>query len=75
MCKVLTLVKIKYRTHETQINPYLIYISILEQTHVEAMGKNMDAHGGGWGFLRILHEIRYDRCARSDQSLGEQSKI
>ena len=42
---VLTLVKIKYRTPEMRLNPSLIYLSILEQMHVELTDKNIDAHG------------------------------
>ena len=34
---VLTLVKIKLRTHETRLNPHLIYLSKLEQIHDELM--------------------------------------
>ena len=39
-------VKIRYRTPETRLNPHLIYLSRLEQMHVELADKHMDAHGG-----------------------------
>ena len=43
---VLTLVKVKNRTPETRLNPHLIYLSKLEQMHVELTDEHMDAHGG-----------------------------
>ena len=54
---VLTLVKIKHRTPETRLNPCLIYLSRLEQMHVELTDEHMDEHsgaGGSYVFLRNL---------------------
>ena len=44
--RVDSVVKNKHRKLETRLNQYLIYLSSLEQVHVETMGKNMDAHAG-----------------------------
>ena len=47
---VLTLVKIKHRTPETQLNPcYLIYLSRLEQMSVDLRDKHMKAHDKAGG--------------------------
>ena len=58
---VLTLVKIKHRTPETRLNPYLIYLSRLEQMHVELTDEHMDAHGGAGG--------SYEFCTKSGMTL------
>ena len=46
---VVLTVKINHRTPETRLNPYLIYLSRLEQIHVELMDEHMGAHGGASG--------------------------
>ena len=46
---VLTLVKIKHRIPETRLNPCLIYLSRLEQMHVELTDAHMDSYGGAGG--------------------------
>ena len=58
---VLTRAKIKRRTPETRINPHLIYVSRLEQMHVELTDEHMEAHGGTGG--------RYECCTKHVISL------
>ena len=58
---VLTLAKIKHRAPETLLNPYLIYLSRLEQMHVELTDEHMDAHGSDGG--------RYEFCTKSGMML------
>ena len=58
---VLTIVKIKHRTPETLLNPYLIYLSRLDQMHVELTDEHIDAHGGAGS--------NYEICTKSDMTL------
>ena len=74
---VLTLVKIKHRTPETRLNPYLIYLSRLKQMHVELTDKHMDAHGGACDSY-VLYTIsgmtlRYD-VSKNDHFLHKTVK-
>ena len=41
-----TKVKIEYGTPGMRLNPYLIYLSRLEQMSFELTDKNIEAHGG-----------------------------
>lgn len=47
--EVLTLVKIKQRVPENQLNPCLIYLSMLEKICVQLTDEHMKAHGGAGG--------------------------
>ena len=49
MHKVLTLAKIKHRTPETQLNVYLMCLSILEQICVDLTDALREAHSGAGG--------------------------
>ena len=61
MHKVLTLVKIKHRTPETLLSPYLIYLSRLKQMHVELINEHMEVHSGAGG--------SYEFCTKSGMTL------
>ena len=67
---VLTLVKINHRTPETRLNPHLIYLSRLEQMHVELTDEQMDTHGdAGVSYefcMKSGMKLRYD-VSKSDQ--------
>ena len=54
---VLTLVQIKHRTLETRINPHLIYLSRLEQVHVELMEECVEVHSGASGAYEVCTEF------------------
>ena len=58
---VLTLVKINQRVPETQLNPFLIYLSILEQTHIELTDKYIESHGSAGSV--------YEFCTKSSMTL------
>ena len=59
----LTLVKIKNRTTEVRLNPHLICLSMLEQTHVELTDEHMDAHGGTGGSCEFFAKFGFTlRC-------------
>ena len=58
---VLTLVKIKHRAPETQLNPCLIFLSMLEQMQVELTDEHIHAHGRAGG--------SYEFCTKHDMTL------
>ena len=63
MHKVLTLAKIKCRAPEVRLNPHLICLSMLEQTHVELTDEHMDAHGGTGGSCEFFAKFGFTlRC-------------
>ena len=61
MNNVSTLEKIKHGTPETRLNLYLIYVSRLEQTHVELTDERMEVHGVAGG--------SYEFFTKSDMTL------
>ena len=76
MQKSLTLVKIKHRKLETQLDPCLIYLSRIEKMHVELADEYMDAHcgvGGSYALFKkhdvtLRHKVlKVIHCRRNDQ--------
>ena len=60
---VLTLVKIKHGAPETRLNPCLIYLSRLEEMHVELTGEHMEAHSStGRSYLSCTKSSMMLRC-------------